>query len=51
VRTEEFNPADFPPSRIWQKRVALANRMPSSAYKPSQKEINLGEVEAIFAAL
>lgn len=45
-----FERADFPATKGWDRRVALANRWPSSAYKPTRGEINLREVEAIFKA-
>jgi hypothetical protein len=45
-----YDPRDFPQTGHWQRRVALANREPSSAYKPSRGEINLAEVDAIMEA-
>lgn len=47
---ERYNVADFPPTKGWQKRVALANRSILHAYKRTRGELNFGEVNAIFKA-
>lgn len=45
-----YNASDFPPTKGWQKRVALANRSILHAYKATRMELNFAEVNAIFKA-
>ena len=49
-RLAAYRPEDFPPSRRWQRTVALANRSCLHAYKRSRGELNFREVVAILDA-